>query len=546
MILERFAATLNASESDILTAAREFAEWETGHHAERFTPTDHDDVALRTYLLHLRARDVDHQALGQHLDALKRFYGWAYSEQLIHSNPFQEHDFDRPILTREQIRRRNEVLGEDPHARELARLRGLVEVAEHLNKSADVQGLLEGTLGILARVLNLETSWVFILSESGIKTYGSGSTPPHDFAVACARNLPPGLARDDCRILSSPPDCHCQHFFRAGRLARAVNVVECTRLAEASLENGDTGGLLFHASVPLISQGRTLGLINVATQEWQLLTSADLEFLSAVGAQVTVALERAHLFDMTQAQRDHLEHELQVAHQVQASLMPREMPEVDGFQFAADWRSAREVAGDFYDIFPLHEGRWGIVVGDVSDKGAPAALYMAMARALIRSSAPRHHSPAHTLIQLNERISSESTYDTFITLFYAILDPATRTLTYANAGHNPPLLRRAHGEVEQLTRTGHVVGACYTLHLTDATVTLSPGDALAIYTDGVTDALDPDGQDYGMERLLEGLTTGPAHAPELLEHLRNDLAAFTKTAPQPDDITYFVTTVDRK
>ncbi|MGB8644876.1 MAG: GAF domain-containing SpoIIE family protein phosphatase [Anaerolineae bacterium] len=544
MILDGFAVTLDASEAHVLAMVREFAEWETGHQAERFSPTDHDDVALRTYLLHQRTRDVDHEALGAQIAALKRFYAWATAGGLIQSDPFEEHDFDRPILTREQIRRRHEVLGADPHDREVARLRGLVAVAEHLNRIADVQGLLKGTLEILAQVLRLQTAWVFIKTESGIQAFDVGNTPPHDFALACAHTLPPALEQEAGRILTAPPDCHCQHFFRAGRLARAVNVVECTRLAEASLENGDTHGLLFHASVPLISQGRTLGLINVATSEWQLLTAADLEFLTAVGAQVTVALERAHLFDQAQAQRDHLERELQVAHRVQASLLPRELPEVEGFRFAADWRSAREVAGDFYDIFPLHEGRWGIVVGDVADKGAPAALYMAMTRALIRSAATRYHSPAHTLIQINERIATESSYDTFVTLFYAILDPATRTLTYANAGHNPPLLRRASGRIDQLVRTGHVVGAFSTLRLLDATVTLEAGDALAIYTDGVTDALDPDGQDYGMERLQQALRTGPAPAPDLLNHLSADLAAFTKTAPQPDDITYFVTTVD--
>ncbi len=132
----------------------------------------------------------------------------------------------------------------------------------------------------------------------------------------------------------------------------------------------------------------------------------------------------------------------------------------------------------------------------------------------------------------------------FVTLFYAVLNPEERTLTYANAGHNPPLLRRATGEIELLRRTGHVVGAFFELHIGDASVTLNPGDALTIYTDGVTDALSPGEEDYGMERLTAAVQSAPAPAPELLGHLRGDLAAFTQTAPQPDDITFFVVTVD--
>jgi sigma-B regulation protein RsbU (phosphoserine phosphatase) len=142
-------------------------------------------------------------------------------------------------------------------------------------------------------------------------------------------------------------------------------------LRYAARHGGDTQGLLFHATVPLISQSRPVGLINIATEEWEFLTSADLQFLTAAGSQVGIALERARLYDLAETQRIRLEQELKMARAVQKSLLPTQPPNIPGFSLVADWRSAREVAGDFYDFILLPDGRWGFVLADVSGKGAP-------------------------------------------------------------------------------------------------------------------------------------------------------------------------------
>jgi sigma-B regulation protein RsbU (phosphoserine phosphatase) len=326
-----------------------------------------------------------------------------------------------------------------------------------------------------------------------------------------------------------------------GNLKRAVNIVECTRLQEAAREDGDNEGLMFHASVPIISSGQALGILNVATQDWQFLTAADLQLLSAVGAQVAIALERARLYDVTHAQRLRLERELKLAREIQDSLLPEALPLIAGFSLAADWRSALEMAGDFYDIFPQPDGRWGIVVADVSDKGAAAAMYMAMTRSLIRTSAANHSNPARALDEVNQHLLAHSTSDMFVTVFYAVLDAATQTLTYASAGQNPPLLRRISGGIETLTRTGAALGVFEGLALSDASLILSPGDSLVIYTDGVTDALNSQGEEYGTTRLTEAiLNAARSDAKRLLEHLTSDLAAFTQDVPPFDDITFFI------
>jgi len=291
-------------------------------------------------------------------------------------------------------------------------------------------------------------------------------------------------------------------------------------------------------------QNRPVGLINIATEQWEFLSPADLEFLSAAGSQVAIALERARLYDLAETQRIRLEQELEMARAVQKSLLPTQTPSIPGFTLVADWRPAREVAGDFYDFFSLPDGRWGLVLADVSGKGAPAALYMAMARSLIRSEASRHTNPSAVLTEVNRRLLKESSNAMFVTVFYAILDPIPRSLTYANAGHDPPFLRRASGGVERLPYGGLIMGLFEQLTLTDETLNLESRDTLVAYTDGLTDTVNHLDEDYGHTRLADTLNSAPAAARDILAHILKDLEAFAGPVPRPDDITLLILTSD--
>jgi serine phosphatase RsbU (regulator of sigma subunit) len=391
----------------------------------------------------------------------------------------------------------------------------------------------------------LQTGWVSMLVGSHLNVIPAGDDPPpHGFALATAAGLPPGLEGDDRRFLRQPPACHCQQLLVEGRLTRAVNIVECTRLRDSMRAAGDNEGLRFHASAPLISQGKPIGLINVATTDWQFLTAADLHLLSDVGVMLVTALERAHFYEVAEARRIHLEKELQVAREVQAGLVPHEMPDIPGFSLAGAWHPAREVGGDFYDIFPLDEGRWGMVISDVADKGTAAALYMAMVRSLILSGALRHRSPAGVLAEVNQIILRQSSSLIFVTVFLAVLDPEKRTFQYANAGHNPPMVRRAAGTIESLTRTGSALGVLEGLSFSEATVALGCGDVIVMYTDGVTEARNPQKDEYGTDRLAAAVTAAPRKASELLAHIEADLDAFGADVPQQDDIAFLVLSTD--
>lgn len=541
-ILDRFAETLKPQEKEILTDVHRFIEWHVGS-PEEFTPSSNDDVALRTYLMEMKINGASMKRQREQVASLRRFYDWAENAGYLSAyNPFEEFSIGhRPTLTRDQIRRREEIFSGSREEREISRLRALNQLAEQLNRSSDMQNTLRAALETLLSLMSLQTAWAFLLPGATSPSISVSVSSSDRFALAAVSGLPPDLETRDRYYLRNPKLCHCQAVMLDGHLKRAVNVVECTRLLEAARDNADNRGLLFHASVPIIASGQPLGIINVATQDWQFLTAADLQLLSAVGAQVAVALERARLFDVADAQRLRLERELKLAREVQNSLLPEALPEISGCSLAADWRSALEMAGDFYDIFRLPDGRWGIVVADVSDKGAAAALYMAMTRSLIRMSAANYASPAGALKDVNQQLIGHSTSDMFVTAFYAILNEESHEITYANAGQNPPLLRRARGEIEQLTRTGPALGIIEEPILMDASFTLHSDDLLVIYTDGVTEAFDSQGEQYGITRLLEAVTSAPASDAKLqLAHLSSHLAAFTSGAPPFDDITFFI------
>ena len=415
----------------------------------------------------------------------------------------------------------------------------------HLNQSVDVKMAFDSSLKTLVEVMGLRTAWISLLADSGLAKYSPVIASSANFVLAAACDLPPALEQDNYHFLCKAPECHCQALLRQGRLGRAFNVVECTRLQEASraLGGGSTGGLQFHATVPIIGMGgQRLGNLNVATDDWQLFNASDLQLLSAFGVQIAAMLDRAHMYEKVNAQHKRMENELKMARALQVNLLPSRLPEIPGFNLAASWHSAREVAGDFYDVFPLPDGRWGVLVGDVCDKGVPAAMYMVLARSLIRSGAPLTSSPAKLLVQVNRALIEQSPNNMFVSVFYGIIDPAKHTLVYSLAGHNPPFLGRGtETKVERLLKGGPVIGILPKVSLSDARITFAPGDLLVAYTDGLTEAFDKEGQQFGEQRLQETVTDHKKKsAKKVLDSIEHRLHSFIGGASQSDDITLLV------
>jgi len=274
-----------------------------------------------------------------------------------------------------------------------------------------------------------------------------------------------------------------------------------------------------------------------------------LPAVQSLAAQIGSALHGAKVYARTLAHQ-RVEQELTLAWQIQESFLPDDLPDVPGWQLAATLEPARETSGDFYDVIRLPNGRLGILVADVADKGMAAALYMALSRTLIRTYAVEWWTqPELTLSAANRRILTDTHASMFVTVFYGILDPVSGTLTYCNAGHNPPYLVRAQqGHVAQaLHRTGMALGVTGDAAWEQESVQMAEGDVLVLYTDGITEAQNAQGAFFGTERLL-GVVQAKLGSPVLqvswAQGLQDAVIAevheFVDDASRSDDLTLMV------
>jgi sigma-B regulation protein RsbU (phosphoserine phosphatase) len=263
-----------------------------------------------------------------------------------------------------------------------------------------------------------------------------------------------------------------------------------------------------------------------------------VEIVTSISQQVALSVQNERL-QREMVNRERLEHEVQLARQIQKTFLPEKLPETLGWNLAATWITARQVGGDFYDVFELSGGRLGLFIADVSDKGIPAALFMALTRTLVRAVVFDTPSPADALRKVNALIIPDNQQGMFVTAVYGVLTLKSGEFTYANAGHNPPLwLSRETKRMESLLRTGAALGIIEDVPMVDRTITLKPDDFLLLYTDGVTEAFSPQDETYGEERLQMVLGVAEAEtARGVLDVLEASVREFMGLVPPADDLT---------
>ncbi len=234
-----------------------------------------------------------------------------------------------------------------------------------------------------------------------------------------------------------------------------------------------------------------------------------------------------------------LQNELSIASNIQQSILPREFPESPEYAVYGSMEPARNVGGDFFDVIRLDGGKLGLAIADVSDKGVPAALFMMSSRTLLKGNAISYLDPGKVLTEVNRVLLENNDEAMFITVLYAVLDPKSGKLTYANGGHNPPIILKADGSTELLPLTGGVaLGVVDEFEFMCKIATLAPGDSVVLYTDGVTEAIDSVDEEFGLERLQELCTGQVGKSPrEANMAILQGVKEFVGDTPQFDDIT---------
>lgn len=310
--------------------------------------------------------------------------------------------------------------------------------------------------------------------------------------------------------------------------------------------------------VPLVAQDENVGALVVHSTRRSEFAPSEAAVLEAFAGQAALAVQRTRLIEQLQekvseleaaqaglAAKERMERELELARQVQQSILPRTFPEMPGYGFAARNEPARRVGGDFYDVINLGDGHFGIVIADVSDKGMAAALYMALSRSLLLAEARRERSPAAVLKQVNRLLRELGEPGMFVSMFYGVTYGPGRHMRYARAGHDRPLLLRG-GTVHELGGRGALLGTfeAEELHLTEEDIVLASGDRIVLFTDGLTDAISEAGEVYGLERLKQLAVTNAGLSPDpFCDALFGELHGYCGAAEQFDDMTLLVADV---
>jgi serine phosphatase RsbU (regulator of sigma subunit) len=402
----------------------------------------------------------------------------------------------------------------------------LLQVAEAIGRATDLAATLEVVARLTTTLTGLDrcTLW---LRRPGTEVY--------ELAMSYGRRPLPPLAAGLTWHLSQVPLLE--------QLRRERRPLVCDARARASLlpaavaANLTAGAVI---AVPLLVREDMAGMMLVEAADHPAALSPRLfDILTGIAHQAGVAIERAWLQEAELA-RQRLETELSLAHAIQRGFLPETVPVIPGYELAAAWEPARQIGGDFYDFIPLPDGRLGLVVGDVADKGIPAALYMALARTTMRLVAPRNPSPAAALQRVNTAILDTSYSDMFVTIYYAVLDPTTHDVVCASAGHGLAVHVTAKGTTFVRGR-GSALGVLPTITIAEERLQLAPGDYLVLYTDGLTDAVNLALEDFGEARLVAFLE---AHrglsASDLVTRLAETLQAWCGDALRFDDYTLLV------
>ncbi len=396
----------------------------------------------------------------------------------------------------------------------------LAQVSQRISASLDLDELLDIIIDAVRSLMPYDAAGVFLLERQS-----------HEIQRMV--------------VYGYPADANQQDILEVGRAARQL--VEQSRSA-AILKDISQSDRYVSARrmtqsamiAPILSNKRLIGVFTLESDEQDVYTVNDLALFEKFAQQVALSIEKAQLHQAL-LEKNKLEKELSIAREIQLSFLPREVPPLAGFDVAGLNIPSRRVSGDYYDFIRIVEGQWGIVVGDVSGKGIPAALIMASFRASLLAEIRNNYAIGTIMSKVNKLLWESTDSDQFVTAFYGVLDERRRILTYCNAGHNPVFLLQSDGSPIKLETGGLVLGAFEDSMYREGLIEIKPHDLLLLYTDGVTEIYNEAEEEFGVERLL-GLVKRYRELParEIALHLQDNILAFAADRTIQDDFTLIV------
>src|SRR5579871_4455981 len=341
-------------------------------------------------------------------------------------------------------------------------------------------------------------------------------------------------------------------LLKGGLFAELLYADEPRILDEIQVDDDDpaveyVAGMGSMLAIPMFDQGVALNMILAMRREPAAFPPEQFPEVVWLSNLFGRATQNLVLSEQLKEAYEAVDYELKLVADIQRSLLPRKMPDIPTMSLAAYYQTSQRAGGDYYDFFPLPDGKWGILIADVSGHGTPAAVLMAVTHSLAHSIPYPPTPPGHMLEHVNRHLAARYTVhsDTFVTAFYGVFDPADRSLTYASAGHNPPRLKRcADGTLDLLDGANALpLGIAPELRYREQTYRFMPGDQLVLYTDGITEAHNEQGEMFGLSRLDKVLENCAVGASDLLDSVLAALNEFTGSQPIHDDRTLLVAKV---
>jgi sigma-B regulation protein RsbU (phosphoserine phosphatase) len=411
------------------------------------------------------------------------------------------------------------------------KLRLLLDITKKISRSLDLQEVLNLVMDTLGTLLPYDAAGIYVIQGHREKEAEDGTGSGAVFRSEAVRGYD---IEDLVELRLKMGEGIIGYVATTGEPVISPDVHNEPRYINAREETSS------EMVAPIISNDEVIGVFDLESDQLNAYTPDDLQVLMLLASQVAIIIEKVMLHEQL-VEKKRLEGQLEVARQVQLELLPAADPNLEGFDISAYNFPTEEVSGDYYDWVRIYDDQIAVVIADVSGKGAPAALLMAFLRASLRVAIHIGYAPHISMAKVNYFLWESIERNQFVTAFYGVLDASNKTLAYTNAGHNPPLILDKDGNARFIERGGLPLGMFRDTRYYEYYISIEPGQVIVLYTDGVTEAVNPEGEEYGRERLANAAREAQSlSAREMVSRIHRDVIDWTRGQGAGDDITFFI------